>query len=96
MYEQTDGEAMGSLLGPLMSNVLMCHLEEKLAPDGMVPSLCKGYVDDNIARMLNTDAAPDFLTTLNVHFPSLKFIMELPANNMIPFIGISEKIRNGT
>ena len=30
LYQQTDGVAMGSPLGPLMANVFMCHLEEKL------------------------------------------------------------------
>ena len=57
LYEQTDGVAMGSPLGPLMANVFMCHLEDKLARDGMVPSLYKRYVDDTLARMPNTDAA---------------------------------------
>ena len=78
-----------------MANVFMCHLEEKLARDGMVPSLYKRYVGDTLARMPNTDAAADFLTTLNGLHPSLKFTMELPADNMIPFIGI-EIIKNGT
>ena len=86
---------MGSPFGPLMANVFMCHLEEKLARDGMVPSLYKRYVDDTLARMPNTDAAADFLTTLNGLHPSLKFTMGLPADNMIPFIGI-EIIKNGT
>lgn len=52
--EQTDGVAMGSPYGPLMANVFMCHLEEKLACDGMVPSLYKRYVDDTLATMPNT------------------------------------------
>ena len=88
LYEQTDGVAMGSPLGPLMANVFMCHLEDKLARDGMVPSLYKRYVDDTLARMPDTDAAADFLATLNGLHPSLKFTMELPAENTIPFIGI--------
>ena len=41
-----------------------------------------------LARMPNTDAAADFLTTLNGLHPIMKFTMELPADNMIPFIGI--------
>ena len=90
LYEQTDGVAMGSPLGPLMANVFMCHLEDKLARDGMVPSLYKRYVDDTLARMPNTDAAADFLATLNGLHPSLKFTMELPSENTIPFIGILE------
>ena len=94
LYEQTDGVAMGSPLGPLMANVFMCHLEEKFACDGMVPSLYKRYVDDTLATMPNTDAAADFLTTLNGLHPSLKFTMELPIDHMIPFIGM-EIIKNG-
>ena len=95
LYEQTDGVAMGSPLGLLMANVFMCHLEENLTRDGMVPSLYKRYVDDTLARMPSTDAAADFLTTLNGLHPNLKFILELPADNMIHFIGI-EIIKNGT
>ena len=95
LYEQTDGVAMGSPLGLLMANVFMCHLEDKLARDGMVPSLYKRYVDDTLARMPNTDAAADFLATLNGLHPSLKFTMELPSEITIPFIGI-QIIKNGT
>ena len=71
-----------------MANVLMCHLEDKLARDGMVPSLYRRYVDDTLARMPNTDAASDFLASLNGLHRSLKFTMELPSENTIPFIGI--------
>ena len=66
----------------------MCRLEEKLTRDGMVPSLYKSYVDNTLVRMPDTDAAADFLATLNGLHQSLKFTMELPADNMIPFIGI--------
>ena len=80
LYEQTDGVAMGSPLSPLIADVFMCHLEEKLTRDGMVPSLYKRYVDDTLARMPSTDAAADFLTTLNGLHPSLKFTMERSAD----------------
>ena len=30
LYEQIDGVAMGSHLGPLMANTFMCSIEEKL------------------------------------------------------------------
>ena len=45
--------------------------------------------------MPNTDAAADFLATLNGLHPSLKFTMELPSENTTPFIGI-QIIKNGT
>ena len=95
LYEQTDGVAMGSPLGLLMVNVFMCHLEEKLTRDGLIPQLYRRYVDDTLARMPNTDAATMFLTTLNGLHPSLSFTMELSVDDRIPFIGI-EIIKNGT
>jgi len=95
LYEQTDGVAMGSPLGPLLANVFMCHFEEKLTRDGLMPHLYRRYVDDTLARMPNTDAATVFLTTLNGLHPSLTFTMELPVDDRIPFIGI-EIIKNGT
>jgi len=97
MYEQMDGVAMGSPLGPLMANVFMYPLEEKLTCNGLMPNLYRRYIDDTLARMPNTDAATMFLTTLNglhVH-PSLMFRMELFGDDRIPFIGI-EVIKNGT
>ena len=89
LYEQTDGVAMGSPLGPLMANVFMCHLEEKLTRDGLIPHLYRRYVDDTLARMPNTDAATMFLTTLNGLHPSLSFTMELL---MIGFLSSALKL----
>ena len=78
---QPDGVAMGSPLGPLMANVFMCHLEEKLTLNGLKPQLYNRYVDDTPSA----DAAADFLSTLNGLHPSLTFMMELPVDNKIPF-----------
>ena len=86
---------MGSPLGPLMANVFMCHLEEKLTRHDLMPHLYRRYVDDTLARMPNTDAATMFLTTLNGLHPSLSFTMELPVDDRIPFIGI-DIMKNGT
>ena len=38
LYEQTDGLAMGSLLGPLLANASMCSIEEKLDQEGKMPT----------------------------------------------------------
>jgi len=51
LYQQTDGVAIGSPLGPLMANVFMRHLEETLTRDGLMPQLHKRHVDDTLARM---------------------------------------------
>ena len=87
---------MDSPLGPLMANVFMCRLEDKLTRDGVMPALYRRYVDDTLARIPSTEAATDFLTTLNSLHPSLSFTIEFPDNNKIPlFFGI-EIIKNGT
>ena len=86
---------MGSPLGPLMADIFMCDLEEKLTRDGLMPQLYKGYVDDPLARMPSADVAAEFLSTLNGLHPRLTFTMELPLYNKIPFIDI-EIVKNGT
>ena len=94
LYQQTDGVA--TPLGPLMANVFMCHLKERLTRDGLITKLYKRYVDDTLARMPSATAvAAEFLSTLNGLHPSLTFTMELPVDNKIPFIGI-EIVKNGT
>ena len=37
LYEQTDGVAMGSPLGPLLANVFMCSIEGSLKTQGKLP-----------------------------------------------------------
>ena len=48
LYEQTDGVAMGSPLGPLLANVFMCHIENQLEQNSMIPSFYRRYVDDTL------------------------------------------------
>ena len=77
LYEQTDGVAMGSPHGLLIANVFMCHLEEILTRDDLIPHLYKRYVDDTLARMPSTAAAIVFPITLYSLHSSLTFTMEL-------------------
>ena len=44
LYEQVDGVAMGSPLGPLMANAFMCSIEERLLNQGKMPIFYKRYV----------------------------------------------------
>ena len=46
LYEQVDGVAMGSPLGPLMANAFMCNIEEHLKNQNKMPTFYKRYVDD--------------------------------------------------
>ena len=51
LYEQSEGVAMGSPLGPLMANTFMCSLEEQLKLRGKLPSYYKRYVGDTLTVM---------------------------------------------
>ena len=50
---------IGSPLGPLLANVLMCHLANQLGQKSMIPSFYRRYVDDTLVTMPNTESATD-------------------------------------
>ena len=94
LYQQIDGVAMGSPLGPLMANAFLCSLEEKLERENKLPNLYKRYVDDTFTAMPDKADAESFLSTLNACHPSISFTMELASNNKLPFLGM-EITKNG-
>ena len=87
LYEQIDGVAMGSPLGPLLANAFMCSIEETLERDGKMPTYYKRFVDDTLTIMPNKTSAGNFLDTLNQCHSSIKFTMETESNSMLPFLG---------
>ena len=94
LYEQVDGVAMGSPLGPLMANAFMCNIEEQLTNQNKMPAFYKRYVDDTLSKMPDVSSASEFLSTLNEIHPSVSFTMELEDNGKLPFHGMAI-IRNG-
>ena len=96
LYEQGEGVAMGSPLGPLLANVFMCYLEERLSDNDLIPPFYRRYVDDTLAMMPGLDVAESFLDTLNGLHPSIHFTMELSNNDSIPFIGMLIKKKAAT
>ena len=87
LYEQIDGVAMGSPLGPLLANVFMSSLEEKLELEGKLPDYYRRYVDDTLTLIPNITTATDLLNTLNHAHPSVSFTMEIEKDGMLPFLG---------
>ncbi|XP_068735678.1 uncharacterized protein [Montipora capricornis] len=88
LYEQCEGVAMGSPLGPLLANVFMCHLEERLSDNDLIPPFYRRYVDDTLAITPGLDVAESFLDALNGLHPSIHFTIKLFKNDSIPFIGM--------
>ena len=88
LYEQSEGVAMGSPLGPLMANTFMCSLEEQLKLQNKLPSYYRRYVDDTLTTMKDEVSANSFLHALNDLHPSISFTMELSTENTLPFLGM--------
>ena len=92
LYQQVDGVAIGSPLGPLMANTFMCSIEQKLVDNNRIPSFYHRFVDDTITTQRSLASAEDFLNTLNNCHPSLNFTMECEVDGKLAFLGM-EAIR---
>ncbi|XP_068696778.1 uncharacterized protein [Montipora foliosa] len=88
-YDQIDGVAMGSPLGPVLANIFMCHFEEKwLMNSRFCPSLWFRDVDSTFTMFDSKDNANEFLSFLNSRHDSIKFTIEFEEDNKIPFLDI--------
>ena len=72
---------MGNGLWPLMANVFLCSIEEKLERDNKMPEFYKRYVDDTLATVPDLPEATAFLPTLNNCHPAITFTMEFTVDS---------------
>ena len=89
LYEQVEGVAIGSPLGPILANTFMCSIEEKLEEKNKLPSFYKRYVDDTLTIMPDLNKANDFLDKLNSCHENLNFTMEIAEQDTISFVGMN-------
>ena len=73
MYRQIDGVAMGSLLGPAMTNIFVGYYESKLFNEISKPTVYYRYVDDTFSLFHKETEFQNFLNCLNSLHPYLKF-----------------------
>ena len=93
-YIQTDGVAMGSPLGPVLSGIFMVELENTLVPTLTNHLICwKRYVDDTNC-FINENSIPYVISVLNSFHPSIQFTYETESNNRLSFLDVLI-IRNG-
>ena len=51
LFEKTDGVTMGSTLGPVLANVFMYNIKERLEQEGKMPTYYRRFVDDTLTTM---------------------------------------------
>ena len=97
-YEQTDGVAMGSPLGPSFANMFMADLEQKHFEDMVKPSFFPNvyyrYVDDTFCLFNTEDDATQFLELVNSLHPNLNFTVEVGSKTM-PFLDVLVELKDG-
>ena len=79
-YQQIDGVAMGSPLGPTLANVFLSYHETQWLADcpiSIKPTLYKRYVDDTLLLFKNHNQIPQFLAYLNNKHLNIKFTHEI-------------------
>ena len=90
-YDQIDGVAMGSPLGPVLANIFMGHHEklwlEQYPGQGLL--FYRRYVDDIFYLFEHKEQVQEFLEYINNQHPNIKFTCEEEENNKLPFLDVS-------
>ena len=85
-YEQCDGVAMGSPLGPTLANVFMCHFENiwlENCPSHFKPIVYRHFVDDTFLLFRSEDHVEKFRNYLNKQPKNIKFTSEIEENGSL-------------
>ena len=98
-YDQIDGVAMGSPLGPTLANLFMGHHEknwiDQFPRDKGTLIFYRRYIDDIFAVFNTSDEANEFLKYLNSKHGSIKFTCEHNDMSTMPFLDVLVNNRNG-
>ena len=90
MYEQTSGVVMGSLLSPVVDKLYMEYFEKKaLESYPLKTREWKQFVDNTkFIWPHRREKLDDFLKHMNSQSNHIKFTMEIPKNNCLPFLDV--------
>ena len=89
-YDQIDGVAMGSPLGPVLANLFMGYHEQKWLQsfEESEVVLYRRYVDDIICLFKSESDADKSFVFLNQQHPKIKFTIEKQTENQLSFLDL--------
>ncbi|CAF5034961.1 unnamed protein product, partial [Rotaria sp. Silwood1] len=88
-YTQIDGVAMGSPLGPILADLFMSNLEQKLNRFSTnKPLTWIRYVDDIFCIFNKKQNINEFLKRINKWHPNIKFTIEYEQNEKLAFLDV--------
>ena len=91
IFDQIDGVAMGSPLGPSLANIFMSHLEQRYltnCPSEFKPVLYRRYVDDTYCLFRDRSHITMFLEYINCQHPNINFTTEIESENSLAFLDV--------
>jgi len=93
IYKQREGMAMGNPLSPILANLFMEYIEERIMKDfSLKPKFWIRYVDDVFLIWPHgLEELENFFDSANNLFPSIKFTKELETNNELAFLDVLVK-----
>ena len=90
-YQQIDGVAMGSPLGPTLANIFLCHYEEiwlSKCPKQFKPRYYQRYVDDIFLLFDDSSQINKFDKYLNSRHKNMRYTKEIENDNSLSFLDI--------
>lgn len=88
MYQQIDGVAIGSPLGPMLANIFVGFHEKQLFNKINKPCCYLRYVNDTFTSFSSLGKAEEIFSQFNNLHPFLKYTMEIEENNQLPFLDV--------
>ena len=90
-YEQLDGVAMGSPLGPTLANIFLCHWEEiwiKKCPEQFRPKYYNRFMDDTFLLFSSRENVLKFHKYINSRHKNMGFTFEVEENDSLAFLDV--------
>lgn len=97
-YQQIDGVAMGSPLGPTLANAFLCYHEKNWldeCPASFKPLYYRRYVDDIFVLFSSPDHLSLFKAYLNSKHNNITFSSETEQNGKLAFLDVQVSKVNG-